>query len=340
MLTIRQKTILKSIVDDYVKTAIPIASETIARNHDLGVSPATVRNEMANLEDAGYIARSHASAGSVPLDKAYRFYVGPLASLQSASLPKGVRASVHKRLSAVESDVDEWTSVAAAMLASLVGNMGIATFPKARESRVRHLEMVRLQDFLAMLIVVLGQARLRRHVIRLKEPVASEEFEISKNKVKRQLVGLTRREIESKEMDLTPLEEELLEATILILRDEERDARRDHYVYGLRNLLGQPEFIENDKIRLLVEGVEDGSLVHSVLEETPDGNVVRVIIGQENRGDVLWPLSVVICQYGIPDEVFGVVGAVGPTRMEYSKTIAGVRFISSVMSNMVERVHS
>ena len=109
---------------------------------------------------------------------------------------------------------------------------------------------------------------------------------------------------------------------------------------GLRNLLSQPEFTENDKIRNLVEGVEDGSLVQSILKETPDGSVVRVIIGRENRGDTLRPLSIVICQYGIPDEAAGAVGAVGPTRMEYSKTIASVQFMSSVMSELVEGVHS
>ena len=237
--------------------------------------------------------------------------------------------------------MDEWTSVAAAMLADLVGNMDITTFPKAKVSRVRHLELVPLQDFLAMLIIVLEQARLRRQLIRLKQPVEMGELESATNRVKSELLGLSRREIETKLMaPLTPLEEEVVDAAILILQEEDQAIYRDHYVNGLRNLLSQPEFTENDKIRNLVEGVEDGSLVQSILKETPDGSVVRVIIGRENRGDTLRPLSIVICQYGIPDEAAGAVGAVGPTRMEYLKTIASVQFMSSVMSELVEGVHS
>ena len=131
-----------------------------------------------------------------------------------------------------------------------------------------------------------------------------------------------------------------MDATVLILREEDRSGFRDHYVDGLRNLLSQPEFEENEKMRALVDAVEGGSLPQAVLEETPDGSVVRVIIGQQNRGDMLRPLSVVICQYGIPDQVAGAVGAVGPTRIEYPKTIGYVRLISSVMSELVESVHT
>ena len=165
-------------------------------------------------------------------------------------------------------------------------------------------------------------------------------MESSSNKVKSEIVGLTRKEIQSKVMNLTPLEESLLEAINSILTEEDRNIYRDSYVDGLRNLLGQPEFAENEKVRALVEGIEGGSLVQAILDETPQGEVVRVVIGRENRDDALQPLSVVICQYGIPDEVVGSVSAVGPTRMEYSKAIAGVKFISSVMSDLVEGVRT
>ena len=318
MLTPRQETVLKLIVDDYITAAAPIASETIARNHNLGISPATVRNDVACLEEAGYLTRPHTSAGSVPLDKAYRFRVESLVAMEIDQIPQRVQWSIRRRLSEVERDIDDWTSAAATVLAGLVGNMAIATFPKARESRVRHLELVRLQDFLAMVIVVLEQARLRRQIIRLNEPVEPAGLETFANKVKSLLVGLMRREIESNEFELNLLEEKFMEATILILREEDRASYRERYVDGLRNLMNQPEFAESEKVLAIVEGVEDGSLVHAVLEEAPDRSVVGVSMGQENRGDLLWPLSVVICQYGIPDEAFGAVGAVGPTRMEYS----------------------
>ncbi len=340
MVTPRQETILRVIVSDYIATAAPIASDGIARKHDLGVSPATVRNDVAELEENGYITRPHTSGGSIPLDKAYRLYVESLLTMETDGIPARVQKSVREQLSTLERDIDEWASVAAAVLARLVGNLAIATFPRAIQPRVKHVELIPLQDILAMLIVVLEQVGMRRQLIRLREPSQPAELEASASRVKSQLVGLTRHEIESRVTPATPLEEEVIDATVLILREEGQAIYRNHYVNGLRNLLNQPEFVENDKLRSIVEGIEDGSLAQAVLEETPEGGMVKVIIGQENRGDMLWPLSIVICEYGVPDNVVGVVGAVGPTRMEYSKTIAGVKFVSTIMNDLVEGVSS
>ena len=340
MLTVREKNILNLIVGDYIKEATPIASEAIARNHDLGVSPATIRNDVVELEHEGFITRPHPSAGSVPLDKGYRVYVETVASSQVGRIPLSVRDSIRKRLLEVESGIDEWTGVAAAVLSGLVGNMAIATFPRARESRVRHIELVGLQELLVLLIVVFEQARLRRQLIRLKEPVDQTDLQASTNRLNEMLLGHTWREIESKEMSLSTFEEELVASTVVILRNEDRAEYRDHYLDGLRNLLAQPEFSDNDMVRSFVERVEDGSLAQAILDEAPEGGVVRVVIGQENRGDMLWPLSVVIGEYGIPGEATGAVGAIGPVRMEYSKAIAGVELMADVMSDLVESVHS
>jgi len=339
MLSSRQEAILNLIVDSYVKTATPVASELLARDPDLAVSPATVRNEVAHLEEMGYLTRPHASAGSVPVDKAYRSYVESLFQTGQEDLPEGVRRSARRRLNQVEQDVDEWSVVAASVLSGLVGNLAIATFPKATEARVRHIELVPLQDLLAMVIVVLEQARLRRQVIRLTEPLGPEEIEASSNKVRSQVVGLTRRQIESQPAGLSPLEGKLLDAAIVILREEDVASYRGHYIDGLRNLLRQPEFEKNERVRDLVQAVEDGTLIRAVLEEAPAGDIVKVVIGQENRGDMLWPLSVVLCRYGIPNGAVGAIGAVGPTRMEYSRTITGVKFMSTLMSELVEGVH-
>ena len=339
MVTERQKHVLRLLVDDYIRLASPIASESLVRNHDLGVSSATIRNDVAELEELGYITRPYASAGSVPLDTAYRLYVESHVP-GDGSLPVEVQSAIRRQFVEIEQNVDEWATVAAELLAGLVGNMAVATFPKAKVSRIRRLELVHIQDLLLMLIVVLEQARLKRLVIKLTEPIEYNELETYTNKINANLAGRTRREIDSLQLDLTPLETEVVQATSAMLKAEERTARRDHYVDGLRNLLNQPEFVENDKMRELVGTVEDGSLIHAALEEAPEGNVVRVIIGQENQEDMLRPLSVVIGQYGIPGEAVGTVGAIGPTRMEYSRAISGVRFVSSVMSDLVETVHA
>lgn len=339
MLTDRQVAILKIIVEDYTRTAAPISSDAIARSSGLSVSSATIRNDVGALKDAGYISHPHASAGSVPLDKAYRLYVEALLLEDPQPIPSSVRQSVKRQLSEIERNMDEWANVSAAALSRLVGNMAIATFPKAKESRVRHLDLVFVQDLVIMLIVVLEQTRLRRQLIRLDSPIEIMEIEGSASRLRENLIGLNRSEIESQVMNLSPLEEELVNATMSVLREEDKAVYRDHDVDGLLNLLDQPEFVENDMTRTIVESIENGTLVEAILGETPDGDVVRVIIGQEIREDALWPLSIVVSRYGIPNEAIGAVGVVGPTRMEYSRTISGVRFMSSAMSDLVESVY-
>jgi heat-inducible transcriptional repressor len=341
MLTARQETILRIIIDDYVKSAAPIASDWIARHHELGVSPATVRNDVAALEEAGFITRPHTSAGSVPLDKAYRFYVESQrdSTSETSKISSRVRDRIKSQLSEVENDVEVWANVAAELLAELAGNLAVATFPRSRETRIKHLELVPMQELLVMLIVVLGQARLRRHLIRLQEPIDRASIEAITNRMNAHLMGLSRRDLDSRVMDLTPFEQEIADATGSILLEEERQAYREHYVNGLRNLLNQPEFQENDRLKAVVSAVEDGSLVEAILREAPQSRLVRVVIGQENDGNLLWPLSIVICQYGVPNEAVGALGVVGPTRMEYARTISGVRFMSSIMSDYIENVN-
>ena len=339
MLTKRQELILNIIVADYTRTATPIASEAVARSEGLDVSSATVRNDVAALREQGYLANPHTSAGSVPLDKAYRFFVESIEPVTDTAIPQSARESARRQLQNILQNLDEWANVSAAVLSGLVGNMAIATFPKARETRVRYIDLVPIQDLLVMLIVVLEQARLHRQLIRLPHPMEAYEIEESTARLRSYMLGHNQREIESQQVPLTPLEEELVEATVTVLQEEERASYHDHYVDGMRNLLSQPEFAENERARAIVEGVEDGSLAQTILAETPEGGVLRVIIGHEHPDDALSPLSVVVCQYGMPHRAVGALGVVGPTRMEYIRTIAGVRFLSAAMSELLESVY-
>ena len=341
MITERQQLILRHIVDDYIHDAVPISSESLARNHrHLGVSPATVRNEVAALEEQGYISRPHSSAGSVPDDSAYRLYVESVLAEDGPHVPSHQRSAISNRFRKVEDDMDQWGSVAAALIAQIVGNLGIATFPKTSVSRVKHLELVPVQDFLALLIVVLEQAKLRKQLIRFQEPVDNAEMESMSTRLRSQVTGLTHQEIAVRPMSLTSPERQAVDATIVMLQEEDDSAHEDHYVRGLRNLLDQPEFVDYEKVRPIVHGVEDGTLIEAALEEAPVGEVVRVVIGQENRGSALRPLSVVICRYGVPGHVLGTIGVIGPTRMEYNRAISGIGFISSIMNGMVRSVYT
>ena len=337
VLTQRKMDILKLIVGNYIRDATPVASERIARTHGLGVSPATIRNDVVELELEGFVTRPHPSAGSVPLNKGYRLYVESIYATEREPIPQETQVSIKQRLIKVERDVEEWGRVAAAILAGLVGNMAITTFPKARESRIKHIDLVELQDILVLLIVVFEETRLKRQLLRLEKPAKSEELQVLANRLNHMLQGLNWKEIKSKEkgMDLSSLEEEVVGSTVVMLKEEDRSLYRDHYVDGLRNLLAQPEFTENEMAYEFIRGVEEGTLAQAILAEVPEGGIVRVVIGEESQGDVLWPLSVVIGKYGLPSEAAGVIGAVGPVRMEYKKAITSVELMVGLMGELV-----
>ncbi len=333
MLTERATNILNLIVDDYIQTGAPIASQTLARAHDLGVSSATIRNDVAGLEQGGYITRPHTSAGSVPLDRGYRTYVETVA--MSHRIVPSERRSMRDRFVDVEREIDEWTEFAAAVLAGLVGSVAIVTFPRAPESRVRQIRLVPLQDLQTLLIVVLNEARLRRQLIPLSQPLDDGELDTSANRVTDLVRGLSWEEIDSQGEALSPLEEELVQATVDILREEDRTGRVDHYVDGLRNLFAQQEFADRNALAGFVEAVEDGRMAQAALDQAPDSAVVRVVIGHENSDDLLQPMGVVIGRYGVPGQMTGAIAAVGPVRMHYKKAVSVVDLMADVMSELV-----
>ena len=339
-LSIRERTILNLIVSDYIREAIPVASEALARRHDLGVSSATIRNDVMDLEQNGFLTRPHPSAGAIPLDKAYRLHVETISVDGPSRLPSEVQFSARQRLNVAERDIDEWRNEAADVLAGLVGNMAIATFPSSDETRIRHIELVSLKDVLGLLIIVLEQAKVRQQLVRFEMPVAPAEMQTISNKLNALLRGMSSREIETKPLELSTAEEDVVGTTVDILREEEASRYNDHFLAGLRNLLSQPEFEDKDSLEVVIRSIEDGSLGRAVLAQAPDGSVIRVVIGRENAGDMLWPLSIVLRRYGIPGEMNGVIGAIGPVRMEYGRTIAGVEFMSALMTDLVETVHA
>ena len=337
MLTERRGVILRAIVGEYISTASPVASDTVARQHGLRVSPATVRNEMVDLEEDGYITRPHTSAGRVPLDKGYRFYADSLPD--TIELPVETKQRVRLDLSQAGRDPEACIKMATSILARLAQNMAIITFPKASQPRLRHLELIHLQEFLALLILVLKETTLRQHVIPLKKPMSPEDLTAVANKLNAELVGLSWRQIEAKRPELTQLEEQLVDTTLQIMREEDRLDYSVHYVDGLRHLLSQPEFTESEKLREIVESLEDQSLIHAILDDAPEDEAVKVQIGSENTEEALRPLSMVLCRYGVFGEAAGVLTIIGPTRMAYSKAIGGVKYVSHLLDEMVGEVH-
>jgi heat-inducible transcriptional repressor len=334
-LTKRREALLRIIVGEYISTAQPVASETIFRNYEMGVSPATIRNDMAYLESEGYIMRPYTSAGTVPLDKAYRYYVESLT--QDVELPAEEQSHIRNLFGEVE-EMERWLKLAATLVARFVRNAALVTFPKAKQSRFRHLELVAVHEFLALLILVLSDTVLRRHLLPFNEPVTQEQLTELANKLNMAYGGLSRREIKSTKLELTPSEERVSGAVLDVMVAEDEAKYDEPYLEGLRYMLGQPEFGQRERILGVMELMEAKGWLDQVSVSGSEDRRVQVVIGHENQDKALQELSLVFSGYGVPDRAGGTIVVVGPTRMDYRRAISSVSYMSDLLSDLVAGV--
>lgn len=336
-ITERQRAILTIIVTEYIRKGLAVSSESVVNRLPMAVSSATVRGEIVELEQAGYINRPHTSAGGLPSDKAYRVYVETLD--KSLEPDRELQSTIRGRLRQTHAGFDGWARLAVQLLAQLVRNIAVATPPTALECQWKHLQLVYLQDFLAMLVIVVKGMRLKQQLIVLESPATQDELNRVSNRLNGHFSGMTRHEIEKRVVSLSSLEGLVIEAALDIFRMEDESRIAEPYVDGLRHIFQSSGNSGGSHSRELAEFLEDRYLLHSVLGEIPERGMVRVAIGQENKTNLLQQSSVVFAQYGIPDEASGIVGIVGPTRMEYANAISHVRYLAKLMSELVHEAH-
>ncbi len=336
MLTRRREDILNIIVGEYISTGLPVSSDAVARR-GLGVSPATIRNEMVELEEEGYLSQPHTSAGRIPADKGYRHYIDSIVG--DIQLSPAEQQMIRHQFHQVEGVVEEWIHLAASILSRMVRSVAIVTLPKPRELRLKHLELISLHEFLALLVLVLREAKLKQQVLTLGEVASQEELSAVARKLNSACAGLTTSQITAKKPELSSLEELVLRAVVQIMEAEEEEDYEEPYTDGLRHILSHPEFASSRVLAAIVELFEQRSLLRSLLPQVLTGEGVRIVIGREHKQELMHNCSMVMTRYGIPGEVGGAIGVMGPTRMEYSRAIPTVGFLSSVMSEMVEELY-
>ena len=332
----RRQHLLEIIVGDYIETAAPVASTQIARQHLLRVSPATIRNDMAELEEMGYISRPHASAGGVPGDMAYRFFVERTSD--RARPTRQFELLVHDAIQAQAADPDSWARRAAAVLSDAVQNVGIATSPRVSGARVKQIQLVDLQEHQALLVLVMQDAKVGQRLVHLAEPMDQEALTVMATRLNVVLAGKTASEIMTA-WDVGALPdstgEPVVTEVLQLLAEQEQGSEPRQYTEGLRHMLNQPEFQSGQRARQAVEVIEDGLALRRVIDEAEREPEVDVIIGEENNQATLHPYSVVLARYGLPGHVMGVIGTVGPTRMNYARAIPSVRYVAAFLSDLL-----
>ena len=335
-LNTRRQALLEIIVSDYIETAAPVSSQQLARRYELRVSPATIRNDMAELEEMGYISRPHTSAGGVPSDPGYRFFVERAG--QRNRLPRRFQEHVRDAIDFDEADPAAWARSAARVLASAVHNLAIATTVKRAVARVKQVQIVHLHDREALLVVVMQDAQLRQRIIHLDSDTTQDELTQVANRLNRLIEGMSAAELrtlwDSGFSGGNIIIAALME-TIRILSDEERKETRERYLNGLSHMLSQPEF-QSGRSAQDAAGVLDDDSITRLLDDSPRPAEVRVVIGQESHDEQLRPYSVVYATYGAPDGATGVIGAMGPTRMDYTRAMSSVRYLAAFLSELVQ----
>ena len=329
----RRETVLRVIIEDYITRAAPVASNAIVDKYGLKASPATIRNDTAYLEREGYITHPHRSAGSIPTDKTYRYYVGLIG--EDIELPGVEQYLIHQLSQEAREELEQWLRTVAALLARLVHNLVVITTPKAVRCRLKHLDLVALQDFMALLIVVLYEAKVRRQVLSFNRKVSQDALAKIGNRLTSIYDGMTSSEILAKTEGLSSEERQIAEALADVMAAEDKLDYGEPYLEGLRLLLSQPEFTRSPRILGILEVLEGEDWLRNILGQESSSGGVQVVIGEENPEPALQELSLLASQYGVPDKASGIVGVIGPKRMDYAKAISSLNYLSALLSSSV-----
>jgi heat-inducible transcriptional repressor len=330
MITDRQQAILNFIVSEYVSSAAPVPSQSIASG--FSVSSATIRNDMADLEGEGYIRRPHISSGGVPSEKGYRWHVETLPRVP-AEPDAGAR--LRRQLEESAQDIELWTKAAAELLSDMARNMAVVSPPKAPQARLKRIELVQLQEYLALLVLVLQEAKTKQRILHLHSSASQSDLTRISNKLNTLFGGATAAGIPAEDAAAEPAERQVTGALRSLLAAEDAGRFEEPLIAGLRHLMNQPEFLNGTKLREIIDFLEDRRRLRDSLSRIVAGGRMRVAIGREKDAGEMQECSIIIARYGQSEGVNGVVAVVGPTRMNYRRTIASVQTVSDALTGLV-----
>ncbi len=342
----RRQAILKIIVQEYVETARPVASETIARRSGLGVSSATIRNEMAALEEMGYIQQLHTSAGRAPSEQGYRFYVEHLMDEQALTVAE--QRTITHQFHQANLDLSQWLRLAAAVLAQSVQNAAVVTAPRARNARFKHLELIAIHDTLVLLVAVFDGGAVQQQMFVPARPVMQDELSEMAGRLNRMLEGRSLAAPgEVQASDEAAVEAQAIEIVERMMRSLDEQSQADVFVDGLSQILSQPEFSRAPRggeagpssALQVVQLMQQGLLFNELIRQIATSDGMQIIIGGSGGREEMRQISLVLSRYGT-SAIGGLLGVLGPTRMHYGRAVSVVRYVSGILSEMATELGS
>lgn len=325
MLTERQRMILNAIVDDYIRSAEPVGSRSISKRGDVAFSPATIRNEMADLEELGFLEQPHTSAGRIPSHKGYRYYVDhllPWNSLDTTELAS-IRSFLAEKLSATEQVIQH----AATVLSNMTNYTSILLGPEVFHTSLRHFQLLPLNETTAVAIIVTSTGHVENRTVPIPAGLSVSEMEQVVNLLNAKLVNVPLYKLRSKlyseigeeiERHISHYEELL---TLLNTALEQKDNDQRVYLSGATNMLTQPEFKDVDKVKEVLDLLEETPTLMKMMAPTPGDLGLHVKIGTENDHEAFANCSLITATYSLNGEALGTIGILGPTRMEYARVM-------------------
>jgi heat shock gene repressor HrcA len=332
-LTDRQRLILTLVVRDYTETAQPVGSARLVEHYKLELSSATIRNEMSALTEMGYLRQPHTSAGRVPTEEGYRYFVTHV--VYQADLSEPARDTISHQFYQARQDVEQWMPLAASILAHHSRAASIVTAPHSERAHYKHVELIATQGRQVLMVLVMAGGEGGQQILTLAEPVVQERLSGAADRLNRVCQGKTTEEIAAMPSRADALEKDIL---TLVLQDMSKGEQRpsgDIYLDGLTNVLSEPEFLESNDARRAVHLFEERSLLQDLMATNSNVGGVQVLIGGEGKWEELKQCSVVLARYGIPGLATGMLGVLGPMRMAYARTIPTVRFMADLLSGLV-----
>ncbi len=331
-LTRRQEEILSCIVRAYTDSPEPISSKYLVEKFNLSLSSATVRNEMAVLEDLGYIAAPHTSAGRIPTETGYRYFVKRLITTGEISTVEKSRIS--DRLKSIPLASEQWMLLAATMLARTSHVAALVTPPVAETSRFKHLELIAIQGRLVLMVLVLQGGAVHQQMLTLAEPMTQPRISETAERINALCMDLSAKEVRMRSVQMQHLDQEISELVADLMDKADSNQVRLVYRNGLSEVLGR---FTTEGAQQAVRVFDEWALLNLVLNDvlTPMVNNVQVVVAGNGRWEQLSHLSLVLSRYGIPGQISGAVGVLGPTRIDYGRAISAVGYVSSLMTDLL-----
>ena len=333
-LTERKLRILQAIITDYVQNAEPVGSRSIAKKYDFGVSPATIRNEMADLEEMGYLTHPHTSAGRVPSDKAYRLYVNNM--MQKTDLSLQEKQTINERLQVNRNEFDRTIRHAAELLSDITKLASFAMTPSTRQDTLKFIRLLPIDDDKIVLMIVADSGKVTNTTLRLNVPYTNDALEILSKTMTYHDKGHTIDDvlknsiIEDVGTDLGALSSLAGDVMPNFMRTLEDMLNVNLYMEGLTNIFNIPEYSDMDRAKSFLE------LVSRKEEFTRDilnrDNGVIVTIGNENPEQAMKNSSVITATYHVDGKLVGKIGVIGPTRMNYSEVTSIMEYLTNNLS--------